>query len=169
MSEKTFLMPRGATIVTCLRVVADLARQGVLEDDDPDMAGEVERQVAAVGRIDALIASHADDLLSLEKGRGGIGAAPILDAKGFTRDIDLGHLRATSAAPHRDSMLVVLELACQQVTEEGNLALVDGIRIRVGDAIDIAGSFYEMEHERIRSLGIDLSIPETDTGEDPRP
>jgi hypothetical protein len=164
MNDTPFEAPEGATISTCFRVVLDLARQGILDDSDPGMAYEVLRQTEAVDRLEALLDGCSDDLDLMTEDYDGL-AFPLCDKEGFTKPIDLDDIRSLSPDYSMDAMAISLELACQQVRDEeedGKIAEIDGVRIRVGDALDLAAAFWEIHHEDIRDLDhSDLDIYET--------
>ncbi|MEP3667627.1 MAG: hypothetical protein ABJN42_12960 [Roseibium sp.] len=171
MSQTPFQAPPGATITTCFRVVQDLASQGILDDSDPGMSHEVQRQTEAVDRLAALLDGNGEDLDFMTEDYDGL-AYPLCDEDGFVREIDLDDIRAIADDPEMDVMTICFELACQQFRQEdleGMVSDVDGIRISASDAVDLAAAFWELRHEEVKELDhADLDITEVFEDEGPQ-
>lgn len=142
--------------------VAQLARQGVLEAEDPGMEYEAARQAKAVDMFDDFVANLGEDMDGILEARGGVDG--LRRADGSFPDLDLDEVRGIAADPEFDAFSVTLELAAQQIREgevdEAEEIESDGETMAAGEALDLVGAFWERCGAEISEKVTTITLPD---------
>lgn len=143
-------------------IVSQLARQGVLEAEDPGMEYEAARQAKAVDMFDDFVSNLGEDMDGILEARGGVDGLRT-ETGGFP-ELDLDEVRGIAANPEFDAFSITLELAAQQVREgevaEDELIESDGETMAAGEALDLVGAFWERCGAEITEKVTTITLPE---------
>lgn len=149
-------------LLLALDIVAQLARQGVLEAEDPGMEYEAARQAKAVDMFDDFVSNLGEDMDGILEARGGVDGLRT-ETGGFP-ELDLDEVRGIAANPEFDVMAIALELAAQQIREgevtEDELIESDGETMAAGEALDLVGAFWERCGAEIAEKVTTITLPE---------
>jgi len=135
-------------LIGAFELVHEAALMGRLIAESDDMLDQEAAQLEAVNLIGDFLTNHHEGLEEL------FGTDPEADPGVRPQELDLSALRdAPIDHPLNDAMLVTLELAAQQCTEEELTA-------RLSDALDVAGAFWGRRGAEICAATLSVTIPD---------
>jgi hypothetical protein len=135
-------------LIGAFELVHEAALMGRLIAESDEMLDQEAAQLEAVNLVGDFLTNHHEALEDR------YGADPELDPARRPPELDLSGLReAPIDHPLNDAMLVTLELAAQQCTEEE-------LTGRLSDALDLAGAFWGRRGAEICGETRSLTIPD---------
>lgn len=139
---------RGRDLITAFDLVHEAAMEGRLIAESDDMRDQEEAQLEAVNQVQDFLTNHHEELENR------FGRDPELVGTEVPAELDLTALREAAVDhPLNEAMLVTIELAAQQCTDEG-------LTSDLSEALDLVGAFWARRGSEICSETLSVSVPD---------
>ena len=139
---------QGRDLIAAFDLVHEAAMDGRLIAESDDMLDQEAAQLEAVNQVYDFLTNHHEEVEDR------FGQDPEFVGAEAPDELDLAALRESDVDhPLNEAMLVTIELAAQQCTE-------DDLTGHLSDALDLVGAFWARRGAEICSATLSVSVPD---------